>query len=168
MPHQIPRGRYIIYTVNCLKNMAEYDMKGFFLEQAQGLRASAPHPPPSSNQNFFLNVESVPSRACIPKHDKHLFIFIWGSSPSNYTLSFIKNIKVARTSSVSVDNTSVHLSGSGYISLPINFKKVVLKSYDWLVDGRYYWLFCGFIWLNMANYNSFSASNRFRHTLIWK
>ena len=35
--------------------MAEYDMKGFFLEQAQGLRASAPHPlpPPSSNQIFF-------------------------------------------------------------------------------------------------------------------
>ena len=35
--------------------MAEYDMKGFFLEQAQGLRASAPPPPPppSSNQNFF-------------------------------------------------------------------------------------------------------------------
>ena len=26
--------------------MAEYYMKGFFLEQAQGLRASAPHPPP--------------------------------------------------------------------------------------------------------------------------
>ena len=150
--------------------MAEYDMKGFFLEQAQGLRASAPHPPPAPflKSNFFLNVESVPSRTCIPKHDKHLFIFIWGSSPSNYTLSFIKNIKVTRTSSVSVDNTSVHLSGSGYISLPINFKKIVLKSYDWLVDGWYYWLFCGFIWLNMANYNSFSASNRFRHTLIWK
>ena len=150
--------------------MAEYYMKGFFLEQAQGLRASAPHPPPPLPQIkiFFLNVESVPSRACIPKHDKHLFIFIWGSSPSNYTLSFIKNIKVTRTSSVSVDNTSVHLSGSGYISLPINFKKIVLKSYEWLVDGGYYWLFCGFIWLNMANYNSFSPSNRFRHTLIWK
>ena len=79
--------------------MAEYYMKGFFLEQAQGLRALAPHPPPAPflKSNFFLNVESVPSRACIPKHDKHLFIFIWGSSPSNYTLSFIKNIKVART-----------------------------------------------------------------------
>ena len=57
--------------------MAEYYMKGFFLEQAQGLRASAPHPPPLPQiKIFFLNVESVPSRACIPKHDKHLFIFI--------------------------------------------------------------------------------------------
>ena len=61
--------------------MAEYYMKGFFLEQAQGLRASAPHhtpspPPPFLKSNFFLNVESVPSRACIPKHEKHLFIFI--------------------------------------------------------------------------------------------
>ena len=53
MPHQIPRGRYIIYTVNCLKNMAEYDMKGFFLEQAQGLRASAPHTPPLPQIKFF-------------------------------------------------------------------------------------------------------------------
>ena len=53
MPHQIPRGRYIIYTVNCLKNMAEYDMKGFFLEQAQGLRASAPPPPPLPQIKFF-------------------------------------------------------------------------------------------------------------------
>ena len=52
MPHQIPRGRYIIYTVNCLKNMAEYDMKRFFLEQAQGLRASAPHPPPLPQIKF--------------------------------------------------------------------------------------------------------------------
>ena len=71
--------------------MAEYDMKGFFLEQAQGGGLSTT-PPPFLKSNFFLNVESVPSRACTPKHDKHLFIFIWGSSPSNYTLSFIKNI----------------------------------------------------------------------------
>ena len=32
--------------------MAEYDMKGFFLEQAQGLRASAP-PPPLPQIKFF-------------------------------------------------------------------------------------------------------------------
>ena len=31
--------------------MAEYDMKGFFLEQAQGLRASAP--PPLPQIKFF-------------------------------------------------------------------------------------------------------------------
>ena len=57
--------------------MAEYDMKGFFLEQAQGLRASAPHPPPLPQiKIFFLNVESVPSRACIPKHETFIHIYL--------------------------------------------------------------------------------------------
>ena len=56
--------------------MAEYDMKGFFLEQAQGLRASAPHPPPFLKSNFFLNVESVPSRACIPKHETFIHTYL--------------------------------------------------------------------------------------------
>ena len=72
MPHQIPRGRYIIYTVNCLKNMAEYDMKGFFLEQAQGLRASAPHPPPP-----FLKSNLKRSQPGLHSQTRQTFIHIY-------------------------------------------------------------------------------------------